>query len=243
MEKMKIALLLILPLILTTSCERSDPEETDECFIVGSTSKVIIDHIDIVLGYGCYNIDLNADGKDDFRLCSYNYPEGRPLHSPSPGSRIESLHQGAMLLLSDFMDTTYAWGISGPIINNNQRNTIISYYDCFSCSKHRFEDSIVSIQKLTFIREINEGDTLNKTDNFSPDTIDLVKNWYELSEERRSYAEDTLIIWYNLYDCDKYKVTNNKTIYLGLKLDNRYGWIKLSFSDYLISIFETSIQD
>ena len=246
MYKLRIAVLLFLTLTMVEACERSNQNEPLEFVIVGSTENMRVLHLDTIL-IGSYqdkrslNIDLNEDGYDDYRLNSYIFGS---THNPSYGSSIECLHEDATLLTSSVMDTTY-YCCSNEQISDEQPGEIrIYYYNNFNCTRLNDEDSIVSYQKINIVQDTYLGDTLDFSDRFSSDTLEFAKGWYNLTEEIIYESNDTIIYKIDIYECYKYRVKNNKLVYFGLKLNDKFGWLKLSITDdYKMSIYEATIQN
>lgn len=127
---------------------------------------------------------------------------------------------------------------------NQLDTTYIYYYDLFTCDDYKQEDSIVSIKNINVVKEVARGDKIAKSDYFVSDTLVLHNPIQEYVYTRIYESHDTVIIRVYNYNCYKYRIERDKVVFLGLKVKDKLGWLRMSIiGSYNIAIFETTIQN
>jgi hypothetical protein len=158
-----------------------------------------------------------------------------------PGSNIVSLYPDAYLFAPLRIDTNY--------LNTSTRTitglkTEIYIYKRYTCERISSEDSIISIKTSNEVKALGKGAIINRYDNFKSDTIELTEKWYSYPPRTIYESNDTTIFQVDIYANDCSEFPNDKIVYLGIKVGDRLGWIKLSVMDnYRISILESSVQN
>jgi hypothetical protein len=245
MYKPGLSILLVFALVFIKACEESDLAETVDFLIIGSEENVDVLDLDTILIGSYYdkrslNLDLNNDGLFDYRLNSYIFGSS---HNPTYGSSLECLHDNAKLLINKVSDTLF-YCCSHQQISDDEPGIIRIYnFNNYNCMRSGENDSIVSYQEINIIQDSFPGDTLDFSDTFSSDTIEFTRGWYNQKEELVYESKDSLIFNIDIFECYNYRINNNEIVYFGLKLNEKYAWLKLSITDnYKLAIFEAAIK-
>lgn len=178
-----------------------------------------------------YPIDINIDGVDDFSLTTqmFNSPG-----SSSCYSSINSLNSNSFIASFNKSDTLF--------LNLDTVNFIINFN--YTCERLKNADSIFNInpnQSKIVPFELNEK--LMNSSNFNSSSITLFNC---SSDSPESYYPPYTHRIHYLNDCDLLPL--NSIQYIGIKLDDGFGYVKLGWikinhtSSTRINIIEYAIQ-
>lgn len=236
-----ITLILIQTLII--SCERQNTSTTDQIIIGNPENLSIYSHDTVIAGYypvsAFFEIDLDLDGNVDFKLKSFidkNYPNW------IPGAYIACLHLDASFYTIKVHDTIYFTG-HDTTTQSESNTTIIRYRDSYKCRNSHENAPMLSINELDKVKEVAIGEKIKETDYFTTDTLIFSEPYYNDVYTILYQSSDTVIYNVNSIYCTKHRIPKNQVVYIGLKVKNKLGWIRMSvLSSYKLVIFETAIQ-
>jgi len=246
MKNLKLILSTILLQIIFISCEKQNGSESPNYIVIGNHSKLEINSKDTILigvanDSSSFDIDVNNDGIDDFKLISY-ISDFFP--SSNFGCIVECQNKEAYLNVIEIIDTTFYNGSSEQIIDDYYGKVAIFNNDFYSCFRSSLSDTIVLIQKIYEAKDMYVGDTIKKSDIYIGDKIEFSPSWPFVLDYNKVYeSTDTVVYQINHLECYRKRIKNS-IFYFGIKVDDKLGWIQLSVDDgYKIYLFETAVQE
>ncbi len=241
---MKKILFFLIGILSLAGCEKYTSSRS--AIIIGDDEDMTLNFYDTILAGGYYspavmNLDLDNDGTDDIQFESWIH--GSPAMGQIPESMIRCLRQDAELF-GRFTDDTLFVHKEEHVSEEGDGGYEKFIYYIHTCHRISDADSIVRITPSFKIIPLERDDSVETIDSFHTDTLILAAHWYSYPPIYVENEGDTAIYEYRTYNNDCHDFPLEKIKYIGFKLDDRLGWIKLSIFDwYKLVIHETGIQD
>ena len=240
---MKKILFVLIGILSLAGCEKYTSSRL--AIIIGDDEDMTVNFYDTILAGGYYspavmNLDLDNNGTDDIQFESWIH--GSPAMGQIPESMIRCLRQDVAFSGRFTTDTVFVH--KDVIILEEGKGAYKKYIHYnYTCNRISDADSIVSLTPSFRIVPLERDDTIEASDSFHTDTLTLAAHWYSYPPEYVENAGDTAIWEYRTYNNDCHDFPLEKIKYIGFKLDERLGLIKLSIFDwYKLVIHETVIQ-
>jgi len=241
MYKLPIVLIGIISL---AGCEKYITSRSE--IQIGEYQNMTVNFYDTTLTGGYYspavlNLDLDNDGTDDIQFESWI--QGSPGMGQIPESMIRCLHPHVALSGCFTSDTLFLY--REIYVSEEGDGTFKKYlYHDYTCHRMSDTDSVVRVSPAFKIVPFDRGDHINSDGAFHTDTICLAAHWYSYPPVYVANAGDTVIWLYKTFSNDCNEFPMDKIKFIGLKMDDRLGWIKLSIFDwYRVMIHESGIQE
>ena len=251
----QFTILFAIP-ILVLSCKKDNtplsPGDFDssngEDIIIGNPGNMYVKVLDITLN-GEYNapqvhsIDLDGDGKNDFKLRSEVV--GSSGNSGYPRAYMHCLHNGASVFLTTVADSTFISDSTYTLDSGNQVAVIDE--TTYSCYQKNPTDPVISINDLKLIRPLNYGSGLSNSTSFEYENnkalifgnVNPLLDAISTSNDTTYYEAEK-----HINDCHDFPQGNYEYVGIKLKVNgfDKLGWIKFRLTDdKVISIAEAAI--
>ncbi len=187
-----------------------------------------------------FEIDVNNDQVNDFRLVSFNLSGTAMGVSPQNGSSLVCQHNNATVLCSLETDTLFAKKQIDTIVEGSKVRIYWSFLE--SCADFGPSDSIKKIwdQNKPLVKRAGESITIDE--RAVADSMTLTRISYGTIMGQIYHNQDTTIYVQFAYLDECNTMINDTAIYFGIRIGERPGWIKLRiFDNYKILLVESAI--
>ncbi|MEI6900148.1 MAG: hypothetical protein WCL00_09735 [Bacteroidota bacterium] len=244
--KKPVSVFISIILVFTLSCKKKEASPSSS-IVFGNSTGMFVRIYDTLIARAeltymrSFEFDVNNDNINDFKLVSFNL-SGNSSHSGiQNGASICSLNKSSSLQSYLETDTLFFNIITDTTFQGSNVNILIQYAS--SCSRIASDDSIIKIWNQNKIIERKSGDHLSTSERFISDSITITRaensSWTQIIHQN----QDTTICSNSTYLDKCNSITNEKILYLGIRIGDKLGWIKLLImEDYKILLLESAIE-
>jgi hypothetical protein len=246
---MKIKLLLIyLILLFSYSCKKGEDEISKNnlsSILAGDRSLMNINTYDTLIVVDVYmktfEIDVDNDHIKDLRFVSFNLSGTCLGVTPQYGISVACLQNSTEILSFSETDTLFSNLIKDTIQYNSK--IYIYFKNEESCSRIKTNDSIKKIWNQNKLIIKKTGQKISRTERFVFDSITITRTPYYVVPQPFYYNQDTTKYQQYVYLDLCNTIQNNETLFLGIKIGAKLGWIKLMIlDDYKLFLIESALQ-
>lgn len=211
--------------------------------MAGNDSNVVVTAENQVLigqyhDAGIDSVDLDSDGIPDFILLTVR--GGSPGSGSYPTAYVASLHANAKISGSYVADTTFAHkDTSYTTSPNGQIYCNITTQS--TCERESIMDYVQYVDTTFQPNIFANGDVIH-SDSMVDSALFEMTSFSITNTLPPVLSGDTLIHYVNInvFDCNSFPL--NTPVYLGLQVNGRLGWLKISISDDAsIHVYEHAI--
>lgn len=242
---LKVRLLMaVFFLLFFVQCKKDEEDKYRESFInIGQKANMQVRVYDtLVQGYAqsefyqqVFHLDTDNDGVNDLGFVSEtSFANGVGYLN---SSHVLSLHANAELCGSTHLDTIFM-----------HRDTVVYdltvyYIYRIGCGRRHQNDSVIRISGPFKVDAFLEDAYLSQSDRFQMDTVYLAQNGFGYMPNYLYNHGDTTFWETTVVENNCNSIENEDTVYIGFRLQERLGWIKIRIEDdYKIHVFESAVQ-
>ena len=241
-------LLLSYLLLFSYSCKKeveNNPSNNSSSIIAGDPSGMNIKTYDTLIIRDLYiktfEIDVDNDQINDYRFVSYNLTGPFMGISAQNGTSLVSIQNSAQILSFSETDTLFSNLIKDTLNYGSEIDIYLKYEE--SCLRIKANDSIKKIwdQNKVLIRK--NGEKISKGERFVFDSVNITRTSYSSVPQPFYYNQDTTIYQQFVYLDQCNTIQNNETLFFGIKIGEKLGWIKfMIMDDYKLFLMESALQ-
>jgi len=247
MKTVRYTAILIILANIFVLCTKNDNEPEPYFFRAGikDCPNCVYYNFDTLEIFGGYNtpeskmLDIDLDGENDLIIeCSFS---GSPGGLSISGSSITSLKPEVQIAYETKNDSLVNYTIRTAVDTTIQPppgfdSTIMSYTFSYNDSLELPENYTLNISEENYCFPLNYNDPVDASLNWLSDTLQLV---YQ-NATQTYYVNGPLYGYIFGINLGIWKINEEK--FLGIKIEDKYGWIRMKIESYSkVIIFESLV--
>ncbi|PLX05951.1 MAG: hypothetical protein C0596_15755 [Marinilabiliales bacterium] len=228
----KIIFMFILYLIAFNSCSLNRSDDIE----VGEYDKMSVRELDTIVrgdqSPTSYKIDIDRNLKKDFELlCTYTTSVGGTYRL----FQINCLHDNAFINTEVFVDSIFTHESVSTFFDEQTGKYIQNTYPYETCGRYCEESEFLKTTQSEKIKQYSTSDIISFEESWKSNSIVVYNSaggGEGMYEPQETYTSGDTI--FNLWATTKWNCSHtlpqDEEVYIGIKIRNKLGWIKLSLS-------------